>query len=250
VQSRIFECLISDETDRLRPHIRQKMESDQGLKERATSLSIKCLDTISPGFLDELSNLCHTWECPVWDTSTWEREENKWEECRLLGYKNPVRTSQETHYVSAIEYSQLMLCKIWLFHGRYYEEWRPLEYTNPVRTSQETHYVSTAESSHLMLWKIWSFHGGDYEECRLLGRVWLLNTSTVVQTCMATEHFKCSSDVYGYGTLQLHFRRVWLLNTSAPVQTCMATVHFKCSSDVYGYWTLQLQFRHVWLLNT
>jgi hypothetical protein len=24
-----------------------------------------------------------------------------YEECRLLGYKNPVRTSQETHYVSA-----------------------------------------------------------------------------------------------------------------------------------------------------
>jgi hypothetical protein len=35
-----------------------------------------------------------------------------YEECRLLGYKNPVRTSQETHYVSATESSQLMLCKI------------------------------------------------------------------------------------------------------------------------------------------
>jgi hypothetical protein len=34
------------------------------------------------------------------------------EECRLLGYKNPVRTSQETHYVSAIESSRLLLCKI------------------------------------------------------------------------------------------------------------------------------------------
>jgi hypothetical protein len=34
------------------------------------------------------------------------------EECRLLGYKNPVRTSQETHYVSATEPSRLMLCKI------------------------------------------------------------------------------------------------------------------------------------------
>jgi hypothetical protein len=31
---------------------------------------------------------------------------------RLLGYKNPVCTSQETHYVSAIEPSRLMLCKI------------------------------------------------------------------------------------------------------------------------------------------
>jgi hypothetical protein len=35
-----------------------------------------------------------------------------YEECRLLGYKNPVRTSQETHYVSAPEHSRLMLCKI------------------------------------------------------------------------------------------------------------------------------------------
>jgi hypothetical protein len=39
------------------------------------------------------------------------------EECRLLGYKKPVRTSQETHYVSATESSQLMLCKIWCFQG-------------------------------------------------------------------------------------------------------------------------------------
>jgi hypothetical protein len=35
-----------------------------------------------------------------------------YEECRLLGYKNPVHTSQETHYVSAIEPSRLMLSKI------------------------------------------------------------------------------------------------------------------------------------------
>jgi hypothetical protein len=35
-----------------------------------------------------------------------------YEECRLLGYKNPVRTSQETHYASATEPSQLILCKI------------------------------------------------------------------------------------------------------------------------------------------
>jgi hypothetical protein len=35
-----------------------------------------------------------------------------YEERRLLGYKNPVRTSQETHYVSATEASQLMVSKI------------------------------------------------------------------------------------------------------------------------------------------
>jgi hypothetical protein len=32
--------------------------------------------------------------------------------CHLLGYKNPVRISQETNYVSAREHSRLMLCKI------------------------------------------------------------------------------------------------------------------------------------------
>jgi hypothetical protein len=35
-----------------------------------------------------------------------------YEEYRLLGYKNPVRTSQEAHYVSNTESSHLMLCKI------------------------------------------------------------------------------------------------------------------------------------------
>jgi hypothetical protein len=91
------------------------------------------------------------------------------EECRLLGYKHPVRTSQVTHYVSATESSRLMLCKIWGFHGNDYEECRLLGYKNPVRTSQETHYVSATESSWLMLCKIWGFRGSDYEECRLLG---------------------------------------------------------------------------------
>jgi hypothetical protein len=89
-----------------------------------------------------------------------------YDEFRLLGYKNSVRTSQETQYVSATESSQLMLCKIWGFHGNDYEECR-LGYKNPVRTSQQTQYVSATESSQLMLCKIGSFHGSDYEECRL-----------------------------------------------------------------------------------
>jgi hypothetical protein len=42
----------------------------------------------------------------------WGFHGGDYEECCLLGYKNPVRTSQETHYVSATESSQLMLCKI------------------------------------------------------------------------------------------------------------------------------------------
>jgi hypothetical protein len=35
-----------------------------------------------------------------------------YEEFLLLEYKNPVRTSQETHYLSVTESSRLMLCKI------------------------------------------------------------------------------------------------------------------------------------------
>jgi hypothetical protein len=41
-----------------------------------------------------------------------QKAHGDYEECRLLGYKPPVRTSQETHYVSATEPSQLMLCKV------------------------------------------------------------------------------------------------------------------------------------------
>jgi hypothetical protein len=51
---------------------------------------------------------------------------NDYEECRHLGYKNPIRSSQETHYISATESSRLMLCKIWSSHGDDYEECRLL----------------------------------------------------------------------------------------------------------------------------
>jgi hypothetical protein len=76
-----------------------------------------------------------------------------YEECRLLGCRNPVRTSQETHYVSATESSPLMQCNISVFHGVDYEESRLLGYRNPVRTPQETlrfHY----SAQRLMLYKI------------------------------------------------------------------------------------------------
>jgi hypothetical protein len=76
------------------------------------------------------------------------------------GIKNPVRTSQETHYISVTESSQLMLCKIWCFHGGDCEEWRLLRYKNLVRTSQETHYVSATKPNWLMSCKIWDFDSG------------------------------------------------------------------------------------------
>jgi hypothetical protein len=81
--------------------------------------------------------------------------------------RNPVRTSQETHYVSATESTRLMLCKIWGFYGGDCKECRLLGYKNPIRSSQETHNFSATETSRLMLCKIWGFHGSDYEECLL-----------------------------------------------------------------------------------
>jgi hypothetical protein len=36
----------------------------------------------------------------------------EYEKFRVLRYKTPVRTSQETYYLSATEHSRLMLCKI------------------------------------------------------------------------------------------------------------------------------------------
>jgi hypothetical protein len=35
-----------------------------------------------------------------------------YEECRLLGYKNPFRNPQETHYISTKGLNQLKLCKM------------------------------------------------------------------------------------------------------------------------------------------
>jgi hypothetical protein len=57
-----------------------------------------------------------------------------YEECRLLGYKNPVRTSQETHYVFATSTNRLIICNIRRIHGGDYEECRLMGHNNPVRT--------------------------------------------------------------------------------------------------------------------
>jgi hypothetical protein len=46
-------------------------------------------------------------QCKIWDFHG-----DDYEECRFLGYKNPVRTSQDPHYASAVEPNRLTLCKI------------------------------------------------------------------------------------------------------------------------------------------
>jgi hypothetical protein len=56
----------------------------------------------------------------------WGFHGSGYEEWSLLGYNNPVCTSQETHYVSTTESSQLMLWKIWGFLGGGDEERRLL----------------------------------------------------------------------------------------------------------------------------
>jgi hypothetical protein len=112
-----------------------------------------------------------------------------YEECRLLGYKNPVRTSQETHYVSATEPNRLLLCKIWGFHGGNYEEHHLLGYENLVPTSQETYYVSATDPSRLMLYKIRGFHDDDYKECRIFGMLYgvALVITDVSETLYSSE---------------------------------------------------------------
>jgi hypothetical protein len=46
----------------------------------------------------------------------------------FFGYRNPFRTSQETHYFSATELSQVMLCRVCVFYEGDYEECRLLGY--------------------------------------------------------------------------------------------------------------------------
>jgi hypothetical protein len=77
---------------------------------------------------EETSKWCKIWVSHVGD----------YEECRLLGYRNPVRSSQETHYVSATAPSRLMLFKLWGFHVGDYAECRFLGYIKAFPTSQET----------------------------------------------------------------------------------------------------------------
>jgi hypothetical protein len=62
-------------------------------------------------------------------------------------YKDSVRTSQETHYVSATKPSRLMLFGDTV--AVYCEN--HTEHTDTVRTSQETHYFSATKPNRLML---------------------------------------------------------------------------------------------------
>jgi hypothetical protein len=62
-------------------------------------------------------------ECKIWRIHGGD-----YEECRLLRYKSPVHTSQETHYFPATEPSRLMLYNSWGSYGGYYEECRLLWY--------------------------------------------------------------------------------------------------------------------------
>jgi hypothetical protein len=98
----------------------------------------------------------------------WDSHGSDYEDCRPLGYKNPVRTSQETNYVSATKTSLLTLCQIWGFQGG---AMRNVVFWD-IRTQFVPHrknYVSATKPRRLMLCKNLGFHGGDYEESRLVG---------------------------------------------------------------------------------
>jgi hypothetical protein len=75
-----------------------------------------------------------------------------YEECRLLGYKNPVRTSNETYYISDAEHSRLMICKIWSSQGSDYGGDR-LVWCDAVWTLYESIFRRNLEPLSLK-WKI------------------------------------------------------------------------------------------------
>jgi hypothetical protein len=82
-------------------------QAPKGTFDCATIKGPSCFNAFVPycilaGLFDRLCLLCKILGFHAGD----------YEECRLLGYKTPVHTSQETHSVSATESSQLMLCKI------------------------------------------------------------------------------------------------------------------------------------------
>jgi hypothetical protein len=157
----------------------------------------------------------------------------------FTGYKNPLRTSQETHYVCATKPSRLILRKIWGFHGGDYEECRLLGYKNPPRTSQETHNVCATEPGRLMLGKIWGFHGADYEESRLLGYKNPVRTSPGTHNVCATEPGRLMlGKIWGFHGAD--YEECRLLGYKNPVRTSPGT-HHVCATE-----PSRLMLRKIW----
>jgi hypothetical protein len=156
-------------------------------------------------------------------------------ECRLVGYKNPVRTSQETHYVSATELSRLIICKIWGFHGSDYDGSRLLGYKYPVRTSQETHFISATESSRLTLCKIWRFHGSDYDGSRLLGYKYPVRTSQETHYISATEYSRLMlCKIWGLQIVTMKNSVFWDVNTQFVPHRTHITSLLQSSAQIFG----------------
>jgi hypothetical protein len=72
------------------------------MEDKALTVATPCGNRGKDNRLVTNCNLCKVWGF----------QGGEYEEYRLLGYKNAVRTSQETHYLSATESSRLKLCKI------------------------------------------------------------------------------------------------------------------------------------------
>jgi transcriptional regulator with AAA-type ATPase domain len=66
-----------------------------------------------------------------------------------MEHTDTVRTSQETHYVSATEPNRLKLCKetVTVYCENH------TEHTDTVRTSQETQYFSATETNKVLLFR-------------------------------------------------------------------------------------------------
>jgi thioredoxin-related protein len=65
-------------------------------------------------------------------------------------HTDTVRTSQETHYISATETNPLILFGVTV--AVYCEN--HMEHTDIIRTLQETHHISTTETNRLMLFGV------------------------------------------------------------------------------------------------
>jgi hypothetical protein len=105
--------IVQELTERYCP-VHTKILSSMGI------LGISCPSTIKLNLVSSGSTFSNHWQrCKIWGFHG-----GHYEECRLLGYKNPVHTWQETHYVSTTALRRLMPCNIWGFHSSDYEEWR------------------------------------------------------------------------------------------------------------------------------
>jgi hypothetical protein len=152
---------------------------------------------------------------------------------RTIRNTDTVRTSQETHYVSATKPNRLMLFREIV--AVYCEN--HTEHTDTVRTSQETHYVSATKPNRLMLFRetvavtvrtirnthtVRTSQETHYFSATKINRLMLFRETVAVYCENHTEH--TYSSYFTGNTLLLRYRddghrpqTQWLWGPSEPV---------------------------------